>query len=176
VVRQHLNSNAACGSHRFNSGCGVLFVAFAKILAMPNTCPSAFVSPVTSSPPAKTLGAHSIGGSRLAPVVPRILGNAGALLGIAVQSCRSRNHCWPLQVGRMGWHRRGQAAIEPCPAQVWWRPAARFSYSRAMPPRKAVQPNPSLKWSTNGVPSGLGHGCTHIFHGPGLPSRRWCST
>jgi hypothetical protein len=66
----------------------------------------------------------------------------------------------------------GRAAIEPCPAQVWWRPAARFSYSWAMPTRNAVQPNPSLKRSTNGMPPGLVRGCAHIFHGPGLASHR----
>jgi hypothetical protein len=71
---------------------------------------------------------------------------------------------------------KGRAAVGFGPVQVWFSQVARFSYSWAMPPRNAVQPNPSLKWSTNGVPSGLGHGCAHIFHGPGLPSRRRCST
>jgi hypothetical protein len=71
---------------------------------------------------------------------------------------------------------KGRAAVGFGQAQVWLGQVARFSYSWAMPTRNAVQPNPSLKWSTNGVPSGLGHGCTHIFHGPGLPSRRRCST
>jgi hypothetical protein len=71
---------------------------------------------------------------------------------------------------------KGSAAVGFGQAQVWLSQVACFSYSWAMPARNAVQPNPSLKWSTNGVPSGLGHGCTHVFHGPGLPARRRCST
>ena len=48
----------------------------------------------------------------------------------------------------------------------WW-PVVSFS-------AHTVWPNPSLKWSTNGMPPGLGRGCGHIFLSPGLASCRCC--
>ena len=39
---------------------------------------------------------------------------------------------------------------------------------------QTVRPNPSLKRSTNGMPPGLGRGCAHIFHSPGLAASRCC--
>ncbi len=46
------------------------------------------------------------------------------------------------------------------------------SKTASLPTRRATMPNPSLKWSANGRPPGPGHGCTHIFHGPGLVASR----
>ena len=51
--------------------------------------------------------------------------------------------------------------------------------SNATPPfrhahRGPLRPNPSLKRSTNGMPPGLGRGCGHIFHSPGLAASRRC--
>jgi hypothetical protein len=55
----------------------------------------------------------------------------------------------------------------------------RFGFQKQLRPEQvslnSATPNPSLKRSANGMPPGLGHGCTHIFHGPGLASYRWHS-
>jgi hypothetical protein len=143
-----MQSVAAIGSIQSVASC---FLAFAKVVATQRSCPSASASPVTNSPVAKTLGAHSMGGSRLAKLEPRPWGHVCALLGISMQGCQSRSHLWPFQVCRLEWERRGRAAIESGQAQVWWQCVAGFSYSRAVQSRNAVQLNQSLKRSANGV-------------------------
>jgi hypothetical protein len=62
------------------------------LVATQRSCPSAFASPVTYSPTVKTMDGHSIGGSRLAKLEPRLWGHVCALLGNSTQGCRSRNH------------------------------------------------------------------------------------
>jgi hypothetical protein len=76
------------------------------LVATQRSCPSAVASTVTHSPAAKALGAHSIGGSRLAKLEPRLWGHVCALFGISAQDCQSRNRVRSSQAGPLG--RRGQ--------------------------------------------------------------------
>jgi hypothetical protein len=128
--------------------------------------PSAFASPTVCLPTTKTQGALAACRSRL----PKLYCQVAPLFGSALQSCLSRGRlrsflCWLLRLARVG---RLSVRIGPkCGGS-----RARFSYSSAMRTSSGVPPNPSLKRSANGMPPGLGHGCTHIFHGPGLASYR----
>jgi hypothetical protein len=136
-------------------------VAFAEAKARPSNCPA-------SSPALTSCGVReswrsfpkSRNPSALLPVAFQVLSNLSHGIG-SCGHCRWQRRLFGQEVGSgvfrsVAWSGEVMAVVgvvRPNPGVS----TLSFSYSWAMQPRSAVQPNPPLNGRPNGVPPSLGH-------------------